>query len=1280
MHDGTGAKRGENAGGGSDKETDLLRMPRRWYALLSVAFAVTLIVFVVDLVTTPFEPLLTHPEMFFLQHLEDVVLLLFIGTFLGALRSLNRSFDIVKSQKTDLQEIMSNSLDAVLVVDDDGEILFANPAGEQLFSVPPGGLIHRTFGHPITRGQIATITIPGTAGDIRYGDMRAARIVWEGTMASVVTIRDETQGYQTEMRLAESERRFRQVLESVSMIAIQLDTEGNLVFCNDYFLEVAGYRREEVLGKNWFATFLPEDIVPDVRKVFNDVMNDIPEARRHTNEITIHDGRRRLIEWNGVLTYDEHGEPDGVTSIGIDITEEREAKKALEESEARYRGLFNNMINGFTYHRIITDEKGTPVDYQFLDVNDAAANYIGLPKEEIIGRRVTEVIPGIENDATDWIGIYGAVALTGKPKTFRSLKSGPLERWYDVSAYSDRKGYFATVFDDISEQVLGRQRLEWELKVDTTLARLSHEILSYDGDSEKPLLDNILHAAQKLTESEIGFVGHIDEKTGYLVVPTLCGGVYKNRSVYDKPIIFEKPPGLLGWVITEKVSILTNDPSADSRFVGTPEGHVPITRFLGVPAMVEGTVVGEIGLANAKRDYNDRDLDVVGQLATLFALALDRLRTRRALQDSDAFLRNLMNAVPRPIAYRDGEGRFVLINASCEEFIGMPSEKIIGKTWRDFISSEEAAYGRRLEQGIFERAEPLTYEARYTFGDRAPRDVLVTKVALRNTSGEPLGIISVHFDITDIKKTERTLRDSEARFRAIAESAQLGIVQVNDGGEILYWNKASEAILGYTAQEAVGKKFYDLYAKPEMRDELIEQMRRLRKDGGGVPRSERPLEMAAIRKDGADRLLEMSLALFRAKERWNVVGIFQDISEKAEQERWLQELFFAVEQSVEAVMITDTNARIVYANQKYAQWTGNRSENVVGQNICPALFKNPSSAPCESIKKAVVEGKQFQYETNGSMLIGGDEKRWFIFTSVPIFNPQEELIGSHVMLEDVTEQREWARTLETKNRELLETVTRLKETQSQLVRSEKLASLGQLSAGVAHEIKNPLNIISMNAQLAAMAQGLPDNVVEGLATIEQQVARAVKITENLREFARERKPEIVRIDLQSFLEKTIALVEYEMNVGNLFFERRFGDIPFVVMGDPDQLAQVFLNVIGNARDALTEKQNANSYEDLEAAGWKGTVTIALERHEGMVTIAFVDTGAGMTAENMEKVFDPFFTTKGEGKGTGLGLSIAYGIVENHGGKMSVSSTLGEGTEVRMALPLSGEIAENGEAT
>jgi two-component system, NtrC family, sensor kinase len=231
-----------------------------------------------------------------------------------------------------------------------------------------------------------------------------------------------------------------------------------------------------------------------------------------------------------------------------------------------------------------------------------------------------------------------------------------------------------------------------------------------------------------------------------------------------------------------------------------------------------------------------------------------------------------------------------------------------------------------------------------------------------------------------------------------------------------------------------------------------------------------------------------------------------------------------------------------------------------------------------------------------------------------------------------------------------------------LLQSQKLAAIGQLSAGIAHEINNPLAIIRQEAewlqQLVKKAESVAppekEELQGSLHQIVQQVDRCTEIIRNLLDFARKREPVIQGVDINRTIEDMTMLVEKEAKHHNIKIVREYApDLP-AIYSDAPQLRQVFLNLLTNAAHAI---------------GKDGAITIATGRAAaGSIYIMISDTGCGIPAEDLEKIFDPFFTTKPEGQGTGLGLSICHGIIQRLGGEIRVTSTVGQGTIFTITLP------------
>jgi two-component system NtrC family sensor kinase len=255
---------------------------------------------------------------------------------------------------------------------------------------------------------------------------------------------------------------------------------------------------------------------------------------------------------------------------------------------------------------------------------------------------------------------------------------------------------------------------------------------------------------------------------------------------------------------------------------------------------------------------------------------------------------------------------------------------------------------------------------------------------------------------------------------------------------------------------------------------------------------------------------------------------------------------------------------------------------------------------------------------------------------------------------------EWGRTLEKK---VEERTKELREAQAHLIQTEKLASLGKLAAGVAHEINNPLGGILIYSHLLLEECDKDNPYYENLEKIVKETTRCKEIVKGLLEFARPKEPEATPTDVNVLLNKSLSLVESQSLFQNIQVEKQYStDLPHII-ADSAQLQQVFMNIILNAADAMDEDGKLILRTSLDSGG------------EDLL-IDFTDTGPGIREEDQKKIFDPFFTTKEVGQGTGLGLSISYSIIRKHHGTIEVRSTYGEGATFSIRLPVAGGIEDD----
>jgi len=280
-----------------------------------------------------------------------------------------------------------------------------------------------------------------------------------------------------------------------------------------------------------------------------------------------------------------------------------------------------------------------------------------------------------------------------------------------------------------------------------------------------------------------------------------------------------------------------------------------------------------------------------------------------------------------------------------------------------------------------------------------------------------------------------------------------------------------------------------------------------------------------------------------------------------------------------------------------------------------------------------------------------------------------ELSGSfNNMISELKRSRdaieEWTQTLEHR---VQERTQELQQVQDQLIRAGKMAALGELAAGVAHEINNPLTGVLTFSSLMLKKVDENNPWKKDLENIVQQTTRCRNIVRGLLDFARQRKPDKKEWDIHTLIDRTVTLVENQARFQNIKIVKEFKTDIGMLFVDGDQIQQVFMNIIINAADAM--------------AGDGGTLTIKTNMKDGMAEVSFTDSGCGMPKEHLSKLFAPFFTTKETGKGTGLGLAISYGIIQSHNGEIDVESEVGKGSTFRIRLPIekrNGELGRSGE--
>lgn len=612
-------------------------------------------------------------------------------------------------------------------------------------------------------------------------------------------------------------------------------------------------------------------------------------------------------------------------------------------------------------------------------------------------------------------------------------------------------------------------------------------------------------------------------------------------------------------------------------------------------------------------------------------------RRTQELRQSEALLRSITDTTSAGIIVFQDD-KFVYANRAMELITGYPPEEIIGKQFWTFVHPEhrnlirERGFARQRGEKLPNRYE---FKILTKFGEEKWID---TAAVLTEWKGKP-AVVATIFDITERKRAEEDLRESERRFAELFDNAS-DVVYVHDlDGNILALNRAGEIITGYSREEALTMNVSQVVA-PEYLQTIREMVdAKLR----GQPRT--TYEVQLIKKDGTRIFVEVSSQIiYQNGKPFAVEGVARDVTERKKIEVERDRLIMALEHSADAIVITDADANIQYVNPAFERITGYSREEVLGKN--PRILKSGKHGPefykdmWDTISRGDVwTGRITNRKKDGSLYM----ERCTISS---VRDSSGRIVNYVAVKRDITER------------------VALEE---RLRQSQKMEAVGQLAGGVAHDFNNILTAISGYSDLLLrnLKDGDPKRAYA--AEIKKASERAAALTQQLLAFSRRQviSPKVVNLNN---IVKDMARMLGRIIGENIDLVTLLSEDLWNVKVDPNQIEQVIMNLSVNAKDAMPDGgkliiETANVHLDEEYA------KIHAPLQPGpYVMLAITDTGCGMDAETLSHIFEPFFTTKEKGKGTGLGLATVYGIVKQSDGYIWVYSEPGKGTTFKIYFP------------
>jgi two-component system NtrC family sensor kinase len=568
------------------------------------------------------------------------------------------------------------------------------------------------------------------------------------------------------------------------------------------------------------------------------------------------------------------------------------------------------------------------------------------------------------------------------------------------------------------------------------------------------------------------------------------------------------------------------------------------------------------------------------------------------------------------------DGTLRTVNRRTAEILGSPYADLVGHKLENFLGA------------------PLRSESNWSLARFIEKRTWsgVIEVQLKNDSRRlyydcVVNAIVKGDDVTGASVLARDItehRGKEQRFTQLFESLQEGVYISNPEGKLLEVNPALVSILGYDSKDEL------LNLPPEG----------LLVDGDGAPvlgrigsqsGRTRTREIRLRRKDGGVAVcVDTSTGVIEGGKMVRYQGTLVDVTEKRALERKLrrQEEFrrHLLESFPDLILVLDLKGQYTFVSPRIAELLGYGPEHLMGKNVDDVEKTSPELA-------ALYQNVATGLSSLASCEYGSPHRdgtwRTMLGVASPLMDAEGKPAGVIISVRDVTKE---------------------KKLEQQIIQSERLAAMGQMIGGFAHELNNPLTSILGMSEL--LQETHPNEAVrKQLVILQQQARRAAEIVQNLQYFARPPAPGRSQVNVNEIVQRTVQMQAYPLRKSNItvdFLEEP--SIPAIV-ADPNQLMQVFLNLLLNAEQAIRENRE------------KGTIRVRIGRKPDSVWIVFQDDGPGISPENLEHIFDPFFTTKRPGRGTGLGLSICKTVVREHGGNIEAASAPGGGAVFTITLPV-----------
>lgn len=923
------------------------------------------------------------------------------------------------------------------------------------------------------------------------------------------------------------------------------------------------------------------------------------------------------------------------------ITSLKKSEGALRESKDKYKMFFTTLPNGWAFHEIILNDNNEPVDYVILEINDAFEKITGLRGEDVIGKKATEAIPGIENAEPDLISLYGKVALTGE-NTKTSFHFEPFGKWFSVAVSSPQKGFFITVFEDITEH---KQAEEALLKNENRLRLVTDATNAGVWD-------------WNIKTGKVFFSSHWKESLGYSEAEV------PNNARFWKKVVHPDDMKELHIALQKHLDGETDHFEFEKRLLKkNGEYRLNLSKGKVVEWDTDGKPLRMVGV----------DMDITNRKHEA-----EKLKTLSAAIEQS----------PASVVITNPQGQIEYVNPKFCRLTQYSAKEVIGENPRVLQGGEVSkdTYEQLWETVLAGEEWRGEFHNKKKNGELYWENAIISPIL--NENREVTHILAVKEDITERRQIEADLSAQKDLLQKIVDQSEEGIVVIDPDFNFLLANNFAEKTLGIGTTNTRLEKLFDTYG--------------LFEDDGITPLTLKKYPLVRALKGEAVRYFEMVIRndelsdikfvsvnaapLKNEQEQIiGAVGTFHDITRNKRSEEILENAHLETEQLLASISSTligiDENDRISRWNEAAERTFELKAETLVGKPFPQCGIKWDWIEIFERI--AECRDKDKPAHLHDIQFTRPDDRDGFLDITVSQILKEEGAHAGYLLL--ATE------------------ITERKNLESQLSNAQKLESIGQLAAGIAHEINTPIQyvgdnthflnqafervskVLRKNSELLEATKGnstdsslvdemesiIKDNKIEYIldeipSAIQETlggVEHVANIVRAMKEFSHPGNEEKTLTDINKALDSTITVSRNEWKyVAEM--EKDFAPSIPLVPCLPGELNQVFLNLITNAAHAIADAAAKQGTEGL------GKIRINSALNEDSVEIRISDTGTGIPLKIRKKIFDPFFTTKEVGKGTGQGLAISHNVIkEKHDGELTFETEIGKGTTFIIRLPL-----------